>query len=340
MSRHISALRRTGGTALVLVGALVLAGCGTTTVALSAVGVPSLSLNAPLTAVACTVGGSCVALGASGSANTPTTAAQVRNHKGVWSALNTPEAPVASFYSGSCAVTTCLFGGTGSSGELLWSINANTGRVTTLAAPAGGAVIRRLSCSSDTVCTAIDATSDNLVRVSQTTNGGATWGAPHTLAWARSGVSALDCVATNDCFASATDSAGVTLRQTLDGGVTWTVIATPTTWTSLTSLQCSATTCTALVNTASGSSIATQAKVSKWKESVLSFTASGLSCASPTRCLAIGHVGAAAPAMAQWTPGGIHSVALTYVPSALTDVACQPAVCVAIGVSTVVSLRP
>jgi hypothetical protein len=45
-------------------------------------------------------------------------------------------------------------------------------------------------------------------------------------------------------------------------------------------------------------------------------------------------------AMVQWQSGTVRSVALTYVPSALTDVACQPSVCVAIGVTTVVSLRP
>jgi hypothetical protein len=46
------------------------------------------------------------------------------------------------------------------------------------------------------------------------------------------------------------------------------------------------------------------------------------------------------PAMAEWQSGSLHNVALTYVPSPLTDVACEPSVCVAVGVTTVVALRP
>jgi hypothetical protein len=340
MSRHTLTTSRVGRIALVLTGTLVLAGCTNVPAALSAVGVPSLSLNAPLTTVACASSGACIALGASGGANAPTTAAQIRNHKGVWSALNVPAAPLASFYSGSCAMTTCYFGGAKSSGELLWSINTDNGHVASLKGPPGGLVIRDLSCVSDANCTVIDVAANNLIRVSHTTDAGATWSAPRTLRWALGGGTALACVAVTDCYIASTSSTHVvTLRHTLDGGAVFAAVATPATWRSLTSLMC-VTQCTALLTTASGSAIATQGKSNIWHQTPLTFNAAALSCASTTLCLAVGQTGVQTPTMAQWSAHGAHIVSLTYVPSALTDVACQPQVCVAIGVTTVVSLRP
>lgn len=340
MSRHIITARRTGRSALLLTGALLLVGCTTVPVALGAVGVPSLSLNAPLTTVACTSTGTCIALGASGTANAPTTTAQIRNHKGVWSTLNVPAASVASFYSGSCATTRCYFGGARSSGELLWSINADNGHVNSLTGPAGGLVIRDLSCVSDSDCTALDVAANNLIRLSYTTNAGATWSAPRTLRWAWETNTVLSCIAVTHCYLASTSPAHVvTLRQTLDGGALFTTVPTPVTWRSLTALQC-ALQCTALVNSASTSVVTTQGSLNAWHQTALSFDATALSCAPVTLCLAVGQLKDHTSAMVQWTPKGVHSVALTYVPSALTDVACQPAVCVAIGVTTVVSLRP
>ena len=340
MSRHIIMKRRMGRGALLMSGALLLVGCTTAPAALAAVGVPSLSLNAPLTAVACTSSGTCIALGASGTANAPTTTAQIRNHKGVWSTLNVPAAPVASFDAGSCASTRCFFGGTKSSGELLWSINAGNGSINSLAGPPGGLVIRDLSCVSDTQCAALDVAANNLIRLSYTTNAGATWSAPRTLHWAWATNTALSCVAVTDCFiASASPAHVVTLRHTLNGGALFSTVSTPATWRSLRSLQC-ALQCTALVNTASASAIVTQGNQHVWHQTNLSFNAATMSCATTSLCLAVGQLSGHTPSMVQWTPQGVHNVALSYVPSALTDVACQPQVCVAIGVTTVVTLHP
>jgi hypothetical protein len=181
---------------------------------------------------------------------------------------------------------------------------------------------------------------NNLVRLSHTTNAGATWSAPRTLRWVHASGAALACIAVTDCFLASTSPAHVvTLRHTLNGGATWNAVAKPATWHSLISLQC-ASQCTALVSTASGSAIATQGKASIWLQTVLTFNATAMSCAPTTLCLAVGQRSNRTPAMVQWDPSGAHSVALTYVPSPLTDVACQPKVCVAIGVTTVVSLRP
>lgn len=332
--------RPVGRIALLLTSSLVLFGCSTDPAALGAEGTPSLSLDAPLTAVACTSSGVCIALGASGAVRMPTTAAQIRNHQGAWSRLNTPAAPLATFDSASCATNTCYFGGAKSSGELLWAINANNGGIRSVAGPPGGLALRNLSCTSDNDCTVIDTTINHLVRLSHSTNAGATWSAPRTLRWASDGANALNCVSVMDCFVSSTSPAHVvTLRHTLNGGATWRVVTTPPSWRSLTSLQC-VTGCTALITTGAGSFVATLGKTGPWHQTALSFHAAALSCASTTLCLAVGYVGVQTPTMSQWIPSAARHVTLTYVPSPLTGVACQPEVCVAIGVTTVVALRP
>ena len=340
MSRHIIKTPGLGLSALALSGAsLLLASCGTSPVALSAEGQPSLSLDTPLTTVSCTTTGACIALGASGSSNAPTTGAQVRNHRGDWSALNVPTASLASFYDSACAATTCFFGGTQSTGDLLWSINANTGAVAILKSPANGLVNRNLSCASDTECTTIDQAANNLTRLSSTSDAGVTWSAPRTLAWAANKTTALDCPSAKHCYVATTSTRHVvTLRETIDAGATWDVVATPRTWTSLASVYCT-TTCTALVSTAAGSAVVTQSKLT-WKETPLTFTASFMACESTTTCLVVGRLPGETPAMAQWRVSGARSFTLTYVPSPLTDVACGATACVAIGVTTVVALRP
>lgn len=332
--------RRIGRGALLLTGALVLVGCTTVSAALAAVGLPSLSLDAPLTTVACTSSGVCIALGASGTTIAPTTTAQIRNQKGVWSALNVPPAPLATFYAASCATTRCFFAGTKSTGELLWSINAANGSINSLKGPSGGLVIRDINCVSDNQCATLDVAANNVIRLSYTINAGATWSAPRTLRWAWTTNTKLSCVAVTDCYIATTSPTHVvTLRHTLNGGALFTTLVTPATWRSLTSLQC-ALQCTALVNTASASAVTTQNHRLVWHQTNITFSATALSCATTSLCLAVGQLSDHAPAMVRWTPQGVRSVALSYVPSALTDVACQPQVCVAIGVTTVVALQP
>ncbi len=339
MGRHTSVPRHALRAASLLTGALVLVGCTTVPRALAAVGLPSLSLDAPLTTVACTTGGTCVALGASGGANAPSTTAQIRNEKGLWSALRAPAALLATFDTGSCASTRCYFGGTKSSGELLWAINANNGAINSLAGPPGGVVIRNVSCVNDNECAVLDVAAHDALRLSYTTNAGTTWSAPRTLRWASVADTALSCLAVTDCFvASSSARHVVTLRQTLNGGARFISVPTPPTWQSLTSLQC-APQCTALVTTASASAVATQVSTT-WHQSPLSFHAAALSCATTSACLVVGQRSNATPDMVQWTPHGVRPVALTYVPSNLTDVACRPSVCVAIGITTVVALQP
>ena len=340
MSRHSLAPRHAGRLALLAVSSLILFGCSSAPVALGAEGVPSLSLDAPLTTVACTTLGTCIAVGATGELRAPTTAGQIRNHKGNWSTLHTPPALLATFTSASCATNTCYFGGTKAGGELLWSVNANNGIIHSLAGPPGGLVIRDLSCTSDVACTVIDIAANHTVRLSHSTNAGGSWSAPRTLRWVSVNETALNCHAVNDCFLSSTSPTHVVaLRHTFNGGLSWHLVATPPTWRSLASLQCLQL-CTALVTTGAGSRVASQAVSLKWHETGLTFRGASLSCASATLCVAVGALGNQTPAMAQWVPHLARNIPLTYVPSSLNDVACQPAVCVAIGVTTLVALHP
>jgi hypothetical protein len=357
MSRHTQTTRHAGLSVLFLaIASTLFASCATAVAALSATGQPSLSLTAPLSTLACTTSGTCVTLGASGGATGATVAGEIRNTKGAWSALRLPAAPGATFYGAACAATTCLFGGSRGGRDLLWAVNANNGVLHALSGPAGGVVVRDLSCASATTCTSIDQAAHGLTRLSRTTNDGRTWSPARTLGWARNTTTVLDCPATLVCFVATSSPAHVVaLRETLDGGAVWHVVATPATWTSLSSLSC-ATTCTVLVNSASGSAIATpttattatptttpaatSAGVAAWKPTLLTFSATSMACTTAATCVVVGHDAAQSPTMAQWQAGTVRTVALTYVPTPLTNVACEPAVCVAIGVTTVVALRP
>ncbi|MBW4030937.1 MAG: hypothetical protein HIU57_09770 [Acidobacteria bacterium] len=340
MSRHHIPTRRVGRNVLILSAAsLLFASCSSAAVGLSATGQPSLSLAAPLTTVACTTTGACIAVGASGTANAPTTAGQVRNRKGAWSALNVPPTPVAFFYDAACGANRCLVGGTRGGADLLWSVNTDNGAVTALAGPAGGLVIRNLACPSDTRCTLIDQGAHGLTRFLRTATAGATWSAPRTLSWAANRTTTLDCRAANVCEVATTSTTHhVTLRQTLNGGATWQLVTTPSTWTSIASLHC-AVTCVALVSDATGWSVAHQVKAT-WASTPLSFSATSLSCATASTCFVVGHQPSGSAVMAQWRAGAVHDVVLAYVPTPLNHVACEPAVCVATGVTTVVALRP
>jgi hypothetical protein len=340
MSRHHITTRGAARNVLVItMASLLLASCAQAAASLSAMGQPSLSLAAPLTTLACTSTGACIALGASGSANAPTSAGQVRNHKGVWSALNVPPAPIAFLNDAACGASRCLVGGTRNGADLVWSVNTNDGAVSAVAGPAGGLVVRNLSCASDAHCSLIDQGAHGLLRLITTGHAGSTWGAAHLLNWAADKTTRLDCPGVSHCFVATTSiTRHVTLRQTFDGGATWRLIATPAPWTSLDALSCTLT-CVALVDDASGSAVASEVK-GVWTLTRLTFRASSLACTTPTACLVVGHDARNNAAMAMWQGRAVHDVTLSYVPTALDHVACAPAVCVASGVTTVVSLRP
>ena len=340
MSRHHITTRGFGGNVLVLtLASLLFASCAQAAVSLSATGQPSLSLAAPLTTVACTTTGACITLGASGTANAPTTAGQVRNRKGVWSVLNVPPAPIAIFYDAACGANRCLVGGTRSGTDLLWSVNADDGAVTALPGPPGGVVINNLACASDAYCSLIDQGAHGITRFLSSRSAGSNWSAPRTLSWAADRTTRLACPSAQHCFVATTSTTRhATLRETLDGARTWHLIATPASWTSIQSLSCTLT-CVALVTDPAGSVVASEVN-GIWKSTRLSFTATSLACASALTCLVVGHVADGAAAMAKWQDRVVHVVTLTYVPTTLNHVACEPAVCVATGVTTVVSLRP
>ena len=200
-------------------------------------------------------------------------------------------------------------------------------------------MIRNLACPTDSHCTLIDQGAHGLTRYFQTNNAGTTWGRPRILGWAANRTTRLDCPSASHCFVATTStSQHVVLRQTINGAANWQLVATPPSWTSLDSLHCSLT-CVALVTNAKGSSVASEVK-GLWKSTPLSFSATSLACSSVGTCFVVGHFADGSAAMAKWQGGAVHDVTLAYVPTSLNHVACEPTVCVATGVTTVVSLRP
>jgi hypothetical protein len=95
-----------------------------------------------------------------------------------------------------------------------------------------------------------------------------------------------------------------------------------------------------IANLTSTTSPTTTQPLATWTATPLKFAASSLACVSKSTCLAVGHFANGLAAMAQWHSPSARNVTLSYVPSPLTGVACQPSACVAIAPSTVVALQP
>jgi hypothetical protein len=114
------------------------------------------------------------------------------------------------------------------------------------------------------------------------------------------------------------------------------------TWSSLTSLNCSETKCLGLAKLATGWRIVrtdnfgkSWSKVASLRSSILS-----LACTSLQHCVLAGMTGTTSPWLATVASGSVKRAKLKYVPSPITDVACGSKVCAAIGVTTVMTLKP
>ena len=121
---------RTGRHAAILaVGALALSACGSPPPAAPAPikGVPSASIEVPLSSVGCTTSGTCVAVGASNRPGGLTTIAEDRGTHGPWRSLAAPSLASARIEAMACATTTCLVGGAQPAGTFLWRFDAACG---------------------------------------------------------------------------------------------------------------------------------------------------------------------------------------------------------------------
>jgi hypothetical protein len=328
-----------------LTAALVLAGCGSAlrVGAPRVVGVPSLSILVPLSTVGCTGSDSCVALGGDGSDVAPSTFGEVRHADGSWRSLGLPAVQAGFVSSTSCWSSGCLIAGSQSSGDLLWLYDATTSSVTPTLAPAVGQSVSSLSCFGVLSCALID-TKDitNGSRLSFSDDGGATWTAPAPIPWSQSSPpSTLSCTNGLDCLAVAAPGGRLTVEVTHDAGATWTELAVPASWTTLTSLTCVALRCVALAMTPTQSLVVrTRDFGTTWTEKPLTARASALACATLTHCVAVGHQTDNAAWLATLHNSRATTDSLEYVPTPLVDVSCGTRICAAISVSTVMALKP
>jgi hypothetical protein len=332
--------------AAVILAAVGLAGCARTAVIHPYVvtGQPSLSIDAPLENVACTAAGSCLAVGVDDAGPTPVAAGELRQGGGRWTPLVVPNAPQQTITASACWTSQCLIAGSTSSGDSLWTYDPKSLSVSVSPAPHGGRGVSAVSCFAPGSCAVVDSTGvagDS--RISFSDDGGTTWSTPLSMQWTTdTAVTALACYDGFDCLAAATNARShVLLEVTHDRGLTWSPLAVPSTWTTLTSLTCVQSHCVALASTSATSLVVrTGSFFREWKDLALADDASALACATLTHCVVVGHTPSRGPWLA--TLKGVHvtNITLKYVPAALVDVACGAKVCTAIGDATVMALRP
>ncbi len=347
MSRTSEHARTSWRAALVmLAAALALAGCGSVArvVVPHLIGTPSISIEVPLQSVACTTSGACIAAGGDDANVAPSSTAEIRHADGAWSAIAVPNTLSQSVASSACWSNECIIGGSQPSGDSLWIYDPATQSVTTSPTPRAGRGVSALSCFAVASCAVVDSTRITAgSRLSFTVDGGTTWTKPLPMTWTvGDGVTALSCTDAMNCLVAATNSSHQALLEvTHDAGVTWTTRTVPTTWTALSSLTCAKLDCVALASTTSGSLFVRSSTFARlWKSVKLASSANALACVRLSRCALVGQTNDQSPWLATLKGRRVTDIALTYVPSALVDIACGAKTCAAIGASTVLSLQP
>ena len=330
--------RRAG---ILAAGALSLSACGSSppTAPAPIVGVPSTSIEVPLSNVGCTLRGTCVAVGASNRLGGLASIAEDRGIRGPWRAVTAPAVTSARIEALSCSVTTCLIGGAQPAGTFLWRYVATTRVITTLTPPAGAQDVRALSCSSDIACALVDSTSVvGATRLAFTSDAGVTWSSPVAMPWtANATVTAIACD-TGTCLVAASTSTSVLLESTSDAGVTWSSLTVPGTWRSLGDLACWSTHCAALATGDGAALVRSRDFGTSWTALALPTSTRAIACSNLTRCLVAGQATNGAGSLATVHERRVHTVSLVYVPEPLTGAACGAHVCAAIGASTLVAL--
>jgi len=330
------------------VAGLVLASCATATVTVAphASGLPAVSISVPLSSVACTTNNSCVAIGTSNLDVSPTSVGEYRSANGHWTALAVPSAGASTYVaSSSCWSDGCVFVGSQSNEDLVWRYDASSNSISVATAPTGASGIEAVSCYRALTCAIIDSFKSNQ-RVLTTDDGGATWSPVGDVGVSsRDSVTSLACPSNLMCIASFLNASnGIVVYVTTDGGTTWTTRAgfSTVSWAALTSLNCVGSKCVGLAKLSTGWRIVrtdnfgkSWSKVAALRTSILT-----LACASLKRCLVGGMEGSSSPWLATVTSGAVTSVKLKYVPTQIADVACGSKICAAIGVTTVLALRP
>jgi hypothetical protein len=323
-------------------GALVLASCGTTAVVptVHLNGTPALSFDVPLTNVACTLNDVCVALGTSSAGSGPISIAEFSTPKGKWLNLALPSGASTLLTTTACSGSQCLIGGSRPGSDLLWLFDSHGNSLSALASPAQGIGVSSLTCNSLT-CAMLDTGPGGVPRFSASSDQGSTWSTPVPLAFAKG-----DAVTTFSCGSSLSCALGLmtpahvfALYVTSDAGSTWNEQATPSSWTTLTSLSCQVRRCVGLAATATKSLLVRSSTFTRtWKATTLKYLASSLACTPLQQCVVVGQRSDGSPWLAMVRDKKATAVKLRYVPSPLLAVACGSKVCAAIGVTTLVSV--
>jgi hypothetical protein len=324
-------------------GAVLLASCGSPTPKAASPhlsGTPALSFDVPLTNVSCTLNDVCVAIGSSSSGAGPSSVAEFATPHGHWLNLALPSTSSILLTTVACSGSECLLGGSSPGHDVLWLFDSHGSSLSPLTPPAQGIGISSLTCNVST-CALIDTGPGGVPRMSLTSDEGTTWSTAAPLHFAKSdAITTFSCGSATSCALGLMTPAHVfSLYGSSDGGSTWNLLTTPSTWTTLTSLACQLRRCVALATTANTSELVRSTTFARtWKVEKLSRSASSVACTVGARCVVVGQRsgGQAWLAFARGTT--TTSVALRYVPSSLLAVACGSKVCAAIGVTTVVSI--
>jgi hypothetical protein len=324
------------------VGALVLASCGTpapkkvSVVHLS--GTPALSFATPLTSVACTRNDVCVAIGSSSTGAGPTSVVEFATPHGNWFNVSLPSSTSILLTSVSCTGSQCLLAGSSPGSDVLWLFDSHTHALSILTPPSGGIGASAVTCNQ-VVCGLIDTGADGVPRFLASTDAGTSWSTPEPLHFAKGDViSDFTCATPSACaLGLVTLSHQFSLYVTTDAGTSWQYRAVPSSWTTMTSLSCTARKCDALASTASTSLLVRTTNFAvTWKTITLSSSASAAACTELTSCVVVGQrAGEAWLVTMQRSTSS--PVMLKYVPSPLLGVACGAKVCAAIAITTLLS---
>jgi hypothetical protein len=326
-----------------LVGALLLAACGGPSASPTLLGSPSLNISVPLNAVGCDDAGICFALGTTGLDIAPNAAAQASVRGQSWQTVATPNAPSTSMNAVSCWRTKCLFGGSNSAGNVVWS-SADAKTMSAVRAPSSGLGISALSCFASSRCAAIDTGVDGQARISFTDSAGANWSSPQPVKWARDATAlSIACTSDSSCVVTGTTKvvggSGAIWSETSDGGASWSTSQNAK-WIQLIDATCGATVCEALATQSNGLGIVVHSAIggSSWKPDANqpSKSPGTFACSRSLNCVA---VSANSPWLAiekanKWT-----TQHLKYVPDPFIAIGCGVTYCVAINSQTTLSIK-
>jgi hypothetical protein len=324
-------------------GAVILASCGSPAPSVAPPhlsGLPALSFDVPLTTVSCTLNDVCVAIGSSSSGAGPTSVAEFATPHGHWLNLSLPSTTSILLTTVACSGSECLIGGSSPGHDVLWLFNSHGSSLTSLTPPAQGIGVSSLTCNAST-CGLIDAGPGGVPRISLSSDDGTTWSMPAPLHFAKSdAITSFSCGSTSYCALGLMTLAHVfSLYVSSDGGSSWSLETTPSTWTTLTSLTCQLRRCVAVATTSDSSELVRSTTFTRtWKVAKLTQSASSVACTANARCVVVGQRASGQAWLSLVQGKSTTDVALRYVPSPLLGVACGSKVCAAIGVTTLLSV--